>query len=350
MYSNVLFTHDDLDGVGCRVVYEIAHSHEKKGIEYNVFNCSNAKLDETVLSELDTDKYAPDRTIIYFADICGKPDTLSVLKSRGYQVYIFDHHITNLHALDYYPNAIVMEANTLGQPVSGTSLLFQYFCSVNDPELSRYFKPEKGNARYDRIAHFVDTVRSYDTYEWKQTGNIEAKQLQTLFFMIGIENFSKKYVTNLLETTEDTPLINDSDMMFVKAKMEFEQSTIDSFTINDVIPIQLLGAIDDIMHPGCMIIANKGAPISEIGYQFLQKHPEFDFIVGINFNYPGREISFRARDDKMNLGQNFAARIGGGGHPKAAGATMPSGALSDVLNIFMKVLTGGYSEPDIFIN
>lgn len=347
MLNSILFTHDDLDGCGCRIIYELAHHYEEKGREYDVLNCSNAKLDEMVMDELNQSRIHPDRTQVFFADICAKPETLQILKSKKYDVRIFDHHETNLPALEVYPNAVIMEKNLLGKAVSGTSLLYQYFVEMANShhswETSKYFLPEPGNMRFERIGHFVDTVRSYDTYEWKETGNTKAKELQTLFFMLGIENFCSKYIEDLKENRCSLELISESDMLFVKAKMQFEQSIIDNFTVNDVIPIQLRGEMDGIMHTGCMIIANKGAPISELGYQFLQKHPEFEFIVGFNFNFPGREISFRARDDSIQLGQNFASRIGGGGHPKASGAPFPAKAMDDMLNLFVKVLTGGYS-------
>lgn len=347
MLKSILFTHDDLDGCGCRIVYEIAHSYEKKGEDYDVLNCPNARLDEMVLNEVESDRISPGETVIFFADLCARVDTLQVLKSNGYTVHIFDHHETNLPALEIFPDAVVMERNTLGRMVSGTSLLYQYLVELatNHPswEISKYFVPLPNDLRFERLAKFVETVRSYDTYEWKQTGNTQAKELQTLYFMLGIENFCTKYVSELQKHPESLQLISDSDMMFVKAKMNFEQSVVDSFTLDDVIPIQLMGEVDQIMHDGCMIIANKGAPISEIGYQFLQKHPEFEFMVGVNFNFPGREISFRARDESMQLGQNFAARIGGGGHPKAAGAPMPPAALDDFIDMMMHVLVGGYN-------
>ena len=350
MLNSILFTHDDLDGCGCRIIYEIAHSYEEKGREYDVLNCSNARLDEIVLKEIDSGRMHPDQTEVFFADICPKYDALRILKAKGYRVNIFDHHETNIPALEIYPNAIIMERNELGKAVAGTSLLFQYFVDLADKhpswEISKYFRAipnESEMKRFEKLSRFVDTVRSYDTYEWKETGYIQAKELQTLFFMLGIENFCKKYVEELQKIPESLTLISEGDMMFVKSKMDFEQSMIDSFTVNDVIPITLRGMIDDVLHTGCLIVANKGAPISELGYQFLQKHPEFEFIVGFNFNFPGREISFRARDESMQLGQNFAARIGGGGHPKAAGASFPAAAFEDLLNLYMKVLIGGYN-------
>jgi len=345
MLKSILFTHDDMDGCGCRVVYEIAHLYEEKGKDYDVLNCSNNSLDEDVLKELNSGRISPETTIVFFADLCGRPETLELLKSKSYDVRVFDHHNTNLHALETYPNAVVMERNEAGKKVSGTSLLFQYFnaYALEHPEWegSKYFNDSTA-INMNLFGTFVDTVRSYDTYEWKETGNVRAKELQTLFFMLGIEAFCEQYV-KLIQDKDETKLISDHDMIFVRNKINLEQAIIDRFTVNDVIPIQLLGDKDQKMHDGCMVISTKGATMSELGYQFLEKHPEFEFIVGFNLTYPGHEVSFRSRTGLVDTGVEFAARIGGGGHPEASGAPLPKSALNDLINIFMNTLIGYYS-------
>ena len=51
------------------------------------------------------------------------------------------------------------------------------------------------------------------------------------------------------------------------------------------------------------------------------KHPEYDFMVSFDLSNYGT-FQFRTIKNDINLGGSIAAPLGGGGHPKAAGASL----------------------------
>lgn len=312
----ILFTHNDLDGAGCRVMYELAY-HGIDPATWKVINCANGTVDDEVQKILDAN-ILDDKATITFADICcGREMLQTLLDLYDRRIFIFDHHRTNFWAQTEYAGAVILPENALGVQQAGTNLIYQAFCNMamnprEDKPRLRIFEPDFPTSNL--LAEFSDTVRSYDTYEWKDTGNIKAKQLQTLFLLLGMERFCARYVKMLSAEVDISPsLITDTDMEFVSAKLDAEQTRIDAFTPNDCYIFELRG------HKTAFTLSTVGMNVSELGYQFLRKYPEFDIFVSFT-TANGGEFSFRTAKEDLNLGEEIAKPIGGGGHPKAAGA------------------------------
>lgn len=331
MMKSILFTHDDLDGAGCRIIYELAHMTEEKGKDYTIINCGNSTVDEDVCQALLNAKTVglSRETEIIFADIVAHNETLNSLKQGFDTVRIFDHHRTNFPAQQIIENAVIIPENDMGIQQSGTSLLWQYFNSI-EVDAPGSFEILKDDYNQFLIGTFVDKVRSYDTYEWKETGDIEAKKLQTLFFMLGMERFCNRYV-NLLSNKEASDLITDTDMEFVSSRLEAEQAVIDSITPDDVYQFDLRG------FKTAFILGSKGANISELSHQFLSKYKDFDIFSAFMLGRRA-EFSFRTVRDDIDTGATLAVPIGGGGHPKAAGAPLKDEYVEEIMTIIMKAL------------
>ena len=120
MLKEILFTHDDLDGVGCSVIYHLAHMHMREHEEYEVVNCSNFSINDDVRKWLSL--ISPNETEITFADICCDEYLLKELYNIGYDIKVFDHHKTNMYACDIVEGAQIIPINELGVMESGTSL------------------------------------------------------------------------------------------------------------------------------------------------------------------------------------------------------------------------------------
>lgn len=332
MLKSILFTHDDLDGAGCRVVYEIMKKNEVKGEDYLVINCGNATIDEDVSQTILNAKNLgiTKETEIIFADIVSHIEILESLKLAFNTVRIFDHHRTNFPAQQVIEGAVIVPENEMGVMESGTSLLYKYFAELGvlDPVTYDIFD-KKYNQKL--IGHFVDTVRSYDTYEWKENDNRIAKELQTLFFMLGMERFCKRYVDLLTTEGAGDTLISVYDMDFVSARLEAEQAVIDSITPDDVYQFDLRG------YKAAFILGSKGANISELSHQFLQKYPEFDIFSAFMLGRKA-EFSFRTIRDDIDVGATFALPIGGGGHAKASGAPLKEGYVDEIMDIMIRAL------------
>ena len=311
MLKSILFTHDDLDGAGCRVIYEIAHGDEVKGTDYDVINCTNGGINDEVKAVLDKGNIDKN-TQIYFGDIVASREMLEYIVANYSMPKIFDHHRTNFFATWVVPDATIVPENELGVQQSGTSLLYQHLCEIMDkfPKIK-----SKGNEKF--LCDFVDTVRSYDTYEWKETNNIHAKKLQTLFILLGMERFCEQYIKRITSDKykDISDMVSIEDIKFVDAKLENEQRIIDSITPDDVYHMNIRGLNT------AFILGSFGAPISELAYQFLHKYPDFDMFAGFNL-WRGGEFSFRCIREDLDLGKDIALPLGGGGHPMAAGASI----------------------------
>ena len=337
MLKSVMITHNDLDGAGCRLMYELAHTHLRKGEDYIVLNEELGQLDDDVRALLKFGITDPRVTEIVIADCCPSIDVLLELKNRGYKVDIFDHHKTNMYALEVFPSAVVVPQTEMGTLESGTSICYKYYSQlpVTDPR-NTYFD-RAGNQQL--ISVFQEVVRLYDTYEWKDKGETIAKELNTLFFLIGMERFCDIYIDRLRNDLENNYIISPNDAKFVEARLQWEQGAIDSIGEKDVIKFKL-GQYNAIL-----IMGSKGAPISELGNQWLRKHPDTDIVVGFSFA-KGREFSFRCIRDDIDLGVEFAAPLGGGGHPKAAGAPLSDGVYNMFIDGIIKYLNENTQQQD----
>lgn len=346
--TEILFTHDDLDGAGCRIVFEIAHHNLKKGEDYDVINCSNnninSKVEEALIKADSNDEtmYINEDTTVYFGDICPSLENLETLMSRtNRKVEIWDHHRTNFPATQVVPNAVIIPENNIGKMESGTSLMYQYYCmyqyygvGAEQNDSINYFN-RSGDK--DLLSQLVENIRSYDTFEFKETGNIMAKKLQILFFLLGMDKFCDKYILRIKETNDGTDLITPTDMDFVDAKIEAEQKIIDSITPADIYDINIRG------YRTAFLMTPTGANISELSYQFLQRYPEFEIFASFTLARGG-EFSFRTQLEDLNLGDVIAAPIGGGGHPKASGAPVQKYIKDLLLSELVANMNGIYDK------
>jgi len=317
MLESVLFTHDDMDGAGCRIIYELAHRHMKKGKDFIVLNCTNGGIDDDVMRTLKREDI--DRTTeICFGDIVASRETLEYIVANFSMPKIWDHHRTNFFATWVVPDATIVPENNLGVMQSGTSLMYQYYSSLDSGI-------DVNNEKF--LADFVDNIRSYDTYEWKNTDNLNAKKLQTLFTLLGMERFCEQYINRLIND-DNTDLINIGDLKFVEAKLENEQRIIDSVTPDDVYHIDVKGL------KTAFALGGFGVNGSELAYQFLMKYPEFDMFASFNL-WRGGEFSFRCTRDDIDTGKDIALPIGGGGHPKASGAPLDEILREEIVNMLI---------------
>ena len=318
MLKTILFTHDDLDGAGCRIVYELAHHHLEKGKDYMVFNCPNNGADNAVMDCIE--KGLIDKnTEICFGDIVASRETLEHLVNNYSMPKIWDHHRTNFFTTWVVPEAVIVPENDFGVMQSGTSLMYQHFSLVNELNV-------KNEKLLDKL---IDTIRSYDTFEWKETNNLDAKKLNILFSLLGMEVFCNEYIARVNSDDTSDDIITDGDIKFVNAKIDYEQRIIDGVTPDDVYRVSVNGL------KTAFILGGMGVNVSELAHQFLTKYPD-DFDMFASFNlWRGGEFQFRTIKDDLDIGKDVAALIGGGGHPKAAGAPLGDEIRHELLKLLI---------------
>jgi len=168
-----LFTHTDLDGVGCAIVAKA--SLEDACVEYcdydNINNKVNEFLESPALEAFD---------IIFITDISVNGDVADAIKSCSKPVYLLDHHSTAEWLNKYEWAFVSIEYD--GRLQSGCNLFYEKLCAHMLIDSS------------DVLDQFVEAVRRYDTWEWTKLPNSQlSKDLHDVLGIIGIDEFAIVY-------------------------------------------------------------------------------------------------------------------------------------------------------------
>lgn len=319
-----MFTHNDLDGVGCGIVGRVMLGNDIV-ISYINNHEVDSNVEECIKNHDKTNEY----DLIIFSDLCPSQNALQNITTYfPGKVVVLDHHKSNIHAIDILKENGIVEADMdkNGKFQCGTSLVYRW--------LSEHYNIKLNNQKL--MEEFVETVRSYDTYQWKTENNIQAKYLQTLCGMLSNETFVDKYVARLSDG-RSKKLIRDTEMEFVLSRVAQENESIEKI-IGDLKNVGWQSTINDkaiaiMFYPG-------GVNISELGYRFLEKYKQFDIFVAINTYYG--TFNFRARD-RVDA-TPFAIGGGGGGHPRACGCNIPKEIIDDFLRNCHKCMKKFVSE------
>ena len=231
-----LFTHTDLDGVSCEILGKIAFEED-----INVVRCNygdiDAKVEEFINSAEEYDK-------LFITDISVNKEIADKLLSISDKVILLDHHKTALW-LNEYPYALVqVEDESIGK-MCGAYLFYEYL--------------KKNHKEFDdtpALKLFIDYVRMYDTWEWKEKyDNIIPKRLNDLMYMDGPNEFIDKMIYRL---GNNCPIFDDTDLM----KLQIEQTYINSYVAqkNETLMIN-----DDLFPEHTVGITFADKYISELG-------------------------------------------------------------------------------------
>ena len=185
-----IFTHNDLDGVGCGVIgkYYFPDTY----VQY----CSYDNIDDTLLYFLSHNENILSEMRIIISDIYYKQensDITEMLRMAG-ELIICDHHATSawLNNVDFQHNSFV---NIIADSdVCGTKILFKTLDNL-------YVMPDS-----TKILEFVENINSWDVWQWvkqlPETNDVVKLKdainhnmsftLNGAVYFYGIENFVNK--------------------------------------------------------------------------------------------------------------------------------------------------------------
>lgn len=175
----LLYTHNDLDGVGCGIVARCAFG-DKAEVRYNSVGGLNLQVERFL-------EKARKKSYLFITDLSvneANERGLDEYVKSGGKVKLIDHHKTALHFNEYSWGMVQVQYDN-GKLASATSLFYEYLIQ------NGLLKPTKA------LDDFVELVRLYDTWEWEQNGQLQAKRLNDLFYMVSIEEFEEKMVERL---------------------------------------------------------------------------------------------------------------------------------------------------------
>ncbi|MDZ5474510.1 DHHA1 domain-containing protein [Bacillus sp. 31A1R] len=289
-----LFTHNDLDGVGCGIVAKIAFKDQVE-VSYNSvmgLNHQVARYLERANDKRNKDKF------VFITDLSiNEENTKRVdefVKNRG-RLKLIDHHKTALHFNDYSWGSVRVEYDD-GRLACATSLFYEYLIQ------HRLIEPTPA------LHEFVELVRQYDTWEWDENDNITAKHLNDLFFMGSIEDFEEKMVARIQKSRHF-----EFDE-FEKKLLEMEEEKIERYIRRKKREI-----VQTFIGDYCAGIVHAENYHSELGNELGKENEHLDYIAILNLG--GKKISFRTIHDHVDVSA-IADLYGGGGHAKAAGCSI----------------------------
>lgn len=288
-----LFSHSDLDGIGCGILAQLVFGKDNVEISY----CDYDNIDSTVKEYLETEQ--DDTILIYITDIRVNEETAELLNKRG-NVQLLDHHPTAL-GLNKYDWCDVVIENSNGIKTSGT-MLFYHWLGMNG-SLSEELENNKA------LERFAELVRDYDTWRWSELGEdgVICKQVNDLLYLYGRDDFIHWCISEI--RGEIFPLLSAKDEVVLKIKQDeidryIEEKNKTMFTSS------MCGKVCG------FVFADRF--VSELGNRLCKMHPEIDFVAMIDID--GCTVSYRTVKEDIDLGKDVASLFGGGGHPKAAGS------------------------------
>jgi oligoribonuclease NrnB/cAMP/cGMP phosphodiesterase (DHH superfamily) len=305
-----LFTHTDLDGVGCAVVANVAFGAENVSVEYCDYNQINDKIKYFLWNEVKANDY--DR--IFITDISVDEETAEFINNhplgKQRKIQLVDHHATALWLAEKYEWCEVRteESNLFPHPItndkrekvlsSGTSLFYKFLRNKHLPNIQSN----------KTLKWFAERVRSYDCWEWSNVFNDNhPKKLNDLLYIVGREKFVERF------SIDPLPAFNETESTI----LEIEEHRINKYIWykkKDVKKtVWKVGAEE---YNIAYVFAEQN--ISLLGNAIAEEYGnDVDFVVIINVS--SNSISLRGIHSDIDLGRDVAKYYGGGGHPKASG-------------------------------
>ncbi|MBD3107751.1 oligoribonuclease [Bacillus sp. AGMB 02131] len=289
-----LLSHNDLDGVGCGILARLAF-REKVNVRYN----SIASLNKEIEQFLDEDRKGICLLITDLSPNEENEEKLNEFYQVNGRVQLIDHHKTALHLNEYEWGSVVVEDEE-GRLASATSLFYDYLISKGFLE------------KMDAVTEFVELVRQYDTWEWEQNENHQAHRLNTLFFLVSIEEFEDK----MLERLQTAEHFDFDDLE--KQLLKVEENKIDRYIRRkkrELVQKETDGKLAGVVYAESYH--------SELGNELGKAFPHLDFIVMLNIG--SKRIALRTIHDHIDVSE-IADYYGGGGHQKASGCSLSNEA------------------------
>lgn len=298
----VHFSDKDLDGESCALLSRIAFSNREvdtRGVSpYTV----NQEVQKFIEEELTRDMH------VVITDVSVNEEVASLIQKKvdhGHVFVLIDHHPTALPLTSQFEWANVT-VDQAGKKTSATSLYYEYLVNKG------YLTPT------GVLSDYVELVRSFDTWDWDATGNIQANQLNILFYLVERDTFAQQVIGRLRGEGAHTDQFVfeelESILIYTEEKRmeDFEQKKLKQMKR---IPVEI-----DLHEPrtfqvGVIFLEQYHSTTGN----FLCKNDEtIDFVAMLD---PGKgRISFRTVRDDIDLSV-IAHHYGGGGHPKSSGCS-----------------------------
>ncbi|MBS4894046.1 MAG: hypothetical protein KHZ90_09785 [Veillonella parvula] len=294
-----VFTHTDLDGVGCEIVSKVIFGKERVDCELHNYDTIDVRIKEFIESE-EYKQYGH----IFITDIRVNEEVAELINNTcADMVTLLDHHKTALSLNKYKWARVEIEGDL--ELTSGTELLLldtwcTHIKSLND---------------------WVENTKRWDTWLWNTKYNdILPKELNDLYYLLGREIFVKE----ALDCINSGRFVRDFILKY-KQILDINQRQIEEYIQSKNKSIIKVGKNN---YKVGVVFADKHH--SELGNELSKLNEDCDYIMIVN----GNLVSLRTIKDNIDCGK-IAEAHNGGGHQKAAGFTIDE---SKILKFIEEVL------------
>lgn len=294
-----LFTHTDLDGIGCAILAKITF-----GEDVDITYCNYDDVDRQVTKFLDVHDIK-DGDLVFITDISVSEEVAKRIDNSDMKDYfvLLDHHSTALELNKYSWCSVAIEFN-LNVKTSGTELFYHWL-------LIHSHLPRGINITSVNLGIFVEIVRNWDTWYWSTMGEdgIICRQINDLFHIYGRNKFINWAIDKLCNCYYFDSYAIGKEEKIVLDMLQKEKDDYIKQKSGTMFTAEIYGYTCGI------VFADRF--ISELGNTLCKNRLEIDLVAIIDINR--NSVSYRAVKDEINVGE-FAKHFGGGGHPKAAGS------------------------------
>lgn len=310
--------------MGCAILGILAFGKENIDITYCNYDDVNQKVKDFVIN-----KEYQNYDYVYITDISINEEVAELIKNtypdnfkEGFNLCemfeLLDHHPTALFLNKYFWCTVQIEESK--SKTCGTSLFYQ---NLN------YDLIEHNDINKQNIKDFVETVRQYDTWEWKTKYNAEEpKMWNDLLYIMGRDEFISQMVYKL--KMYDVFDFNSIEEMLLRIESKKKEEYFYKKS-KELIKEVLIMPNYDMYSVGVVFAENY---ISELGNKLAEENTDLDFIIIItNCN----TVSYRGIKDNIDLGKDVASVFGGGGHPKASGSQISEEIRNEILHLIFGI-------------
>lgn len=284
-----LYTHNDLDGIGCAVLANLAFGHD---VDIEIV-ANPQELTNRLCKSAESGSWKT-YNLIYITDMSF--DVTSVDKRIVDRIRLFDHHQTAAALAEQY-DFFDIETERNGRLTCGTELWHNFLVKKNLIQ-SRNF--------------FVEQIRLYDTWDWTKGISKIPQYMTTLLYELGQTYFLREFSNRLRkDDVNELSIFNELERNLLLAADKRNQKEVKRITDEAWVGMFESGT-------QYAVVLNGGNE-SSVGNELIKR---YDVDIAIMANLNRGRVSFRSQEDGVNVGDIAKEKFDGGGHQASAGGML----------------------------
>lgn len=305
-----LFTHTDLDGVGCAVVATMAYPLTEDTNNLEIAYVHYGNVNEVLLAFIKESKNFDTQVRVHITDICPEKDVGKEIcaaldrlhRDKKIKLFLCDHHDSSEWVKQYSWAWHATSANKCG-----TKLYADFL--------------RRGGHSFGKVAdEFAECVCAYDNWLLDHPLRPRSEGINRYLWFVGFARFVYEF------SHDPAADLSVGPMAIVDQLGKNERSY-----VRKIVERQCVGDFvreDRDTNKYCVMVCERN--VSQVCHAALDAFPELDYAMCLNATNEKGDL--RSRDGGVDVSK-IAERLGGGGRRATAGFMMP---FQSVLKLTLK--------------